>query len=65
MNGLGSGNEGQELLCSREEDGKGIQSKDFAKEETSVDADELDAEEGGASCICGWGNEDHAAYGVG
>ena len=27
-----------------------------------MDADELDAEEGGASCICGWGNEVHAAY---
>lgn len=66
MNGLGSGNEGQEVVCSRKEDGKGIQSNDFAKEEeTSVDADELDAEEGGASWICGWGNEDHAAYRMG
>lgn len=53
MNGLGSGNEGQELVCSRKEDGKGIQSNDFVREETSVDADELDAEDGGASWICG------------
>lgn len=29
----------------------GIQSNDLAREETSVDADELDAEEGGASWI--------------
>lgn len=65
MNGLGSGNEGQELVCSRKEDGKGIQSNDFVREETSVDADELDAEDGDASWICGWGNEDHAAYGSG
>jgi len=69
LNGLGSGNEGQELVCSCKEEGKGgIQSNEFAaKEETSVDADdELDAEDGGASCICGWGNEDHtAAYGSG
>ena len=58
MNGLGSGKEGQELVCcSCKEDWKGIQSNDFAREETSVDADELDAEEGGASWICGWGNE--------
>jgi hypothetical protein len=58
MNGLGSGNEGQELVWSRKaEDGKGIQSKDdFANKETSGDADadeELDAEDGGASWICG------------
>jgi len=46
LKGLGSGNEGQELVYSRRE---GIQSNDLAREETSVDADELDAEEGGAS----------------
>lgn len=61
MKGLGSGKEGQELLCSCKEDAKAIQSNDFVREETSVDADELDAEEGGASWICGCGNEDHAA----
>ena len=61
LKGLGSGNEGQELVYSRKEAAKGIQSKDLAREETPVDADELDAEEGGASWICGWGNEVHPA----
>ena len=79
LRGLGSGKEGQGLAvvvvvvmvvmvvccCSGKEGAKENQSRAFGKEETSVDADEeLDAEEGGASWICGWGNEDHAAWRV-
>jgi hypothetical protein len=62
--GLGSGNEGQELVCPRKEGAKAAQSNDLVREEMSVDADELDAEEGDASWICNWGNEVHPAYRV-
>jgi hypothetical protein len=53
--GLGSGNEGQEPVWSRREDAKADQSNGLRRElsvDVEVDADELDAEEGGAS----WGS---------